>query len=197
MGITRASFAFAALTMLAGACSSQKSTASPTHAQSHAVPAGSQLTVRLNDEIGIHKSSPGQFFTAAVAAPVRAPDGTVAIHEGALVRGRVVSVEEGRTPSIRLSFQSVDSDRGPVPIWVTVRKTSLPGLVSAKEIHETNLPYNAVLYPARPNQAQAGRGIGGGPGETTPRVQLDLPPGSSLRLVLTQAFTPPAPAGKK
>jgi hypothetical protein len=203
MRTTTAAFVFASLTALsAGACSHQQQAAAPgSKAAAQAVPAGTEFTARLNDAIGTKISSPGEFFTASVVAPVRAPDGSTVIREGALIRGRVVGVDKGPAPSIRLSFQSLDTDRGPMPISVTVLKTTSPqATYRVEEVYTPNLPYNAILLPKAPTSVGGGPGEkggapGGAPGRApsqAPAAQINLPVGTPLQLVLTQPLSMPA-----
>src|SRR5690242_1875372 len=100
MGKTTAAFAFATMTALATACSSQREAATPTQARADSVPAGTEFTVRLNDAIGTTTSATGEYFTASVVTPVRTSAGKMVGPEGAVLRGRVVGVERGQAASL-------------------------------------------------------------------------------------------------
>jgi len=56
------------------------------------VPAGTTITVRLGEALGSKISSPGQSFTATLAAPIDV-DGKAAIPSGATVRGTVTDAK--------------------------------------------------------------------------------------------------------
>ena len=56
------------------------------------VPAGTTITVRLGEALGSKISSPGQSFTATLAAPIEV-DGKTAIPSGATARGTVTDAK--------------------------------------------------------------------------------------------------------
>ncbi|MBW3629650.1 MAG: hypothetical protein KY464_10165 [Gemmatimonadetes bacterium] len=75
------------------------------------VPAGTSFSVRLNQELSTRTSTVGETFTATLAEPLLADDGTTLIPSGATVRGRVTeSSKSGRTgqqAQLRIDFTSV------------------------------------------------------------------------------------------
>ena len=64
----------------------------PAAKQAVVVPAGTTITVRLNESVGSKISSPGQSFGATVATPVKVEGATV-IPEGAAATGTVVDAK--------------------------------------------------------------------------------------------------------
>jgi len=72
--------------------SAAKGAAAKPVAESIAVPAGTTITVRLGQALGSKISSPGQSFTATVAAPVEVGGKTV-IPSGAEARGTVTDAK--------------------------------------------------------------------------------------------------------
>lgn len=81
--------------------------------ESIAVPAGTEIRVRLSDSIATNRNTAGDSFDAVVAEPVLI-DGKTVIPKGAQVRGEVVSVREsGRLAGVarmRLELRSVEVD---------------------------------------------------------------------------------------
>jgi hypothetical protein len=61
-------------------------------AHRRSLPAGTLITVRLDDSLSISNVRPGDMFTASVAGPI-ASDGNTLIERGAPVRGRVESAQ--------------------------------------------------------------------------------------------------------
>jgi hypothetical protein len=70
-----------------GAMSNAMQEPSKPVVESVVVPAGTTLTVRLGQALGSKISSPGESFTATLAAPVEV-DGKTVIPSGATARGR-------------------------------------------------------------------------------------------------------------
>jgi outer membrane murein-binding lipoprotein Lpp len=68
--------------------SGQPANGQPAPAYNLTIPAGTELAIRINEDINVKHSHAGDHFTGEIAAPVTL-DGTVAIPRGAQVRGRV------------------------------------------------------------------------------------------------------------
>jgi len=192
MRTTTAAFVFASLTAFSGACSKGGQTpATPSSSQAAtSVPPGTEFAVKLNDPISTRTSTPGEFFTSTVVTPIRAVNGNLVVHEGALVRGRVVGIDEP-AGSVRISFQSIDTDKGPIPISVTVKKPRAQANYRVEEVYNPQLPYNAILLPPGGSTA-----VGGGPaqppqGGGAQKTQVQLPTGTQLQLVITQPLAMP------
>jgi outer membrane lipoprotein SlyB len=75
------------------------------------VPSGTQMAVRLNQELSTRTATAGTAFTGTLAEAVVASDGRTLIPAGATVRGRVTeskaSERAGQTATITLAFESV------------------------------------------------------------------------------------------
>jgi len=88
------------------------------------VPSGTAMAVRLDQTLSTDANNVGDSFTATVADPVIAGDGTVLIPSGATVRGRVTAVSEsghvGETAVIKLAFEAVSFGGKSFPLEATV-----------------------------------------------------------------------------
>ncbi|MFY9842860.1 MAG: hypothetical protein WA718_01385 [Terriglobales bacterium] len=97
----------------ASAPATQSAPATPVAPPPVVVPAGTVLTVRLEDAVGSRISSPGDIFRATLASPV-AVDGNTVIPVGASVRGTVVDakplgkIKGGAVLEIRLTSITVN-----------------------------------------------------------------------------------------
>lgn len=148
------------------------------------LPVGTQLSIALDDSLDSNDARQGDTFDAHVLTPVQTPDGTTLIDRGARVRGHIVAVNSTGTPSLALSFDSVDTSDGDKVINVTVQDAA---------------PYATATVPSPPNGAQAmlfpagaqnPNAIGGGPGggdqQQAQMNQLRLPDGAQFRVALSQ-----------
>jgi hypothetical protein len=178
---------------LAAACSSSNQQTQPqtaTQAQAPApIPAGTEFTARLNEAIGSDSSTPGQFVTLTTISPLQDIAGVVVAPPGSKVRGRVVSVDRGAIPTIRLTFSNLETkDHGTLSLAATVKNpaTGTPGATySTEEIYSPSLAYNAVLLPPGPGRPSGP--VGGGP--TEQGATIHVPAGTAFRLVLTKPLT--------
>src|SRR5581483_7304299 len=92
------------------------------------VPQGTEIRATLDKKLSSTTSVVGEQFTATVAEPVRAGDGSVAIPAGSKIDGEVTEVEQGKTlPSVRgkgklnMRFRDVMLPSGAVaPITATL-----------------------------------------------------------------------------
>jgi hypothetical protein len=88
------------------------------------VPSGTQMAVRLNQELSTRTSAAGTSFTGTLTEAVVAADGRTLIPSGATVRGRVTesraSERAGQTATIALAFESVAFGGRTYPISSTV-----------------------------------------------------------------------------
>ncbi|MBI4166793.1 MAG: hypothetical protein HY508_13790 [Acidobacteria bacterium] len=84
-----------------------------TRGQTVAVPAGTEIQVRLNESIATNRDTAGDSFQAVVAEPVMI-DGKTVIPKGAPASGQIVSIREsGRLSGVarmRLMLKSVEVD---------------------------------------------------------------------------------------
>jgi hypothetical protein len=83
-------------------------------------PSGTTMALVMNQELSTRSSSAGQSFTARLADPVYAADGTTIIPAGATVRGRVTdsraSERAGQQATITLAFETVSFDGRNYPL---------------------------------------------------------------------------------
>jgi len=100
------------------------------------VPTGTTMALVMNQELSTRSSSAGTAFTARLADPVYASDGTTLIPAGSTVRGRVTdartSERAGQEASLTIAFESVSINGRSYPISasaidVPVRRVSRDG----------------------------------------------------------------------
>jgi hypothetical protein len=86
--------------------------ADATPATADAVPAGTPMTLRLNETLGTEVSDVGDTFTASVAEDLVAETGRVAIPAGTTVYGSVTGLQRsdnvGEQAAIRLAFDRIN-----------------------------------------------------------------------------------------
>jgi hypothetical protein len=84
------------------------------------VPAGTSMALRMNERLSTETASAGATFTATLAEPIVADDGTSLIPAGATVRGRVTEARQaaraGQQPSLKVDFSSVSFGGRSYPI---------------------------------------------------------------------------------
>lgn len=89
-----------------------------------AVPAGSVVPVRLDQQLSTSGNAPGDPFTATTLAPLRDEAGREVIPAGAVVRGSVLAVDDaeeaGETSMLVLGFESVSAEGVRYPLRGTV-----------------------------------------------------------------------------
>jgi hypothetical protein len=155
------------------------------------VPEGRLIDVVLQQTIASELSPPGQRFTARVQAPVHSPDGRVLIREGAVLRGHVVDVDRWRRPSVKLSFDTIETIHGPVEIEATMMSMGAFHVSASPTLYERGRHgYDVALAPRdRPqpfDRSSSGVGYYG-----PPRPEILLPAGSEMRLVLRHPLLAP------
>jgi hypothetical protein len=96
----------------------------PPAAGSNVIPEGTKFIIRLNDKLDTAKLKSGKNFTAQLAEDLAAPSGAV-IPRGKKVKGHVSSVERGMHARLLLSFDSIDTQHGSMPLVATV--SGVPG----------------------------------------------------------------------
>lgn len=91
---------------------------------SRSVPAGTSMSVRLEQTISTETNSVGDSFSATLSEPLVAADGTTIIPAGATVRGRVTGVKTsgrvGETALIKVAFESISFGGESYPLRATV-----------------------------------------------------------------------------
>ncbi len=134
------------------------------------VAAGTQLTVRLTQNISTKTAYPQQPFTAVVEKPLRASNGTVLVPSGALLHGEVAEVSK-EPPTLTLNFTTIETDEGRAPISVDV-------LATDKRLYR--VPAASVGSPAY------------GFYDRRMASELMLPRGGQMHIVLTQPLVAPS-----
>jgi hypothetical protein len=115
---------------------SGRSTASKPVPQTVTIPAGTVITVRLDETLSSKSSSAGQGFSATVAEPV-AVDGKTVIERGAAARGTVVDAKSmghfkgGALLEVRLNSVSINGREISVDTGMVARSVSGKGKRSA------------------------------------------------------------------
>lgn len=88
------------------------------------VPSGTTMALQMDQELSTRNASVGESFTATLADPIIAADGTTLIPAGATVRGRVTGMQEsgraGETAFIKLAFEAVSFGGRSYPMAATV-----------------------------------------------------------------------------
>lgn len=187
-----------------GACASdQKEARSEASARIDGpyVAAGTQFAVVLERELGTSASPPGTTFDARVRSNLITTQGQTLVPAGAVVRGRVVDVDFGVEPTIKLVFDTISTVGGDVPIAATVKRAQEYVWIDPGFIYNPSLGYEAILYhplyhpgyvPPKPTP----------PGMSPQAVrsgEFAMPQGAELTLALTGPLLGPSahvkPAG--
>jgi len=193
---------FIAVAMLVAACGSNKRpldrsaatlasearNAPPTPAMSLAAATGSELRVRLDQDLGPGVSPDKKLFTARVVAPLLDKRGIVIVAPGALVHGHVVHVDEAQH-RVEIAFDRLETRDAVYVLQATVIAASPYALTVMPEGQATS---NTALL-----QGVAPTAIGGGPvppaseaDEDTPRGVAIVPFDAELRLKLMGPVVP-------
>lgn len=179
-----------------------------------AIPDGTRFVVRLKDKLDSNKIKPGKQFKAELMEDLTAPNGQVIPH-GKTLKGHVSSVENGFHGRMILSFDSIDTNHGSMPIAATVTsvpgehgvkpETGAEGEISRTDIDKRRAAEGAVIGAAAGTAtgavaggakgavigAVAGAGLGLGASILT-RRDLVLLKGQQLELRLDRPLTVPA-----
>lgn len=151
------------------------------------VPAGSKLALRLDKAIGTDLSEPGDWFTATVTRSVYNGKGDeLLIPTGAQVRGRVVRADGGKSPTLALELESIETMRGVMQLDAAISNVSST-MVDAPSPHRTTaspyadepgvVAYSTTVSPWEPSGNESGPPL---------ERQIRIPAGAALELVLTQ-----------
>ncbi len=179
-----------------------------------AIPDGTRFIVRLKDKLDSNKIKPGKQFKAELMEDLTAPNGQVIPH-GKTLKGHVSSVENGFHGRMILSFDSIDTNHGSMPVAATVTsvpgehgvkpETGAEGEISRTDIDKRRAAEGAVIGAAAGTAAGAvaggtkgavigavaGAGVGLGASILTGR-DLVLQKGQQLELRLDRPLTVPA-----
>lgn len=158
------------------------------------IPAGRQLSVRLEQPLDTAVSARGTAFTAVVLQPVQDSTGAVLIPVGARLRGHVHSVEGATGERLRLRFEGIDTVLGQASIAARVDNAEYTRYLGAPRfIPSYGASSWGYPYP-----------VGGGPGYRSwygdwgyynydvyiPR-EVHLPVGAAMHLTLTRPLLAP------
>ena len=154
------------------------------------IQAGSMLVVRLDAPIDTFDTAPGSRFTASVVAPLYSENGFMLVKAGAKVQGILVSSGTVEAPSVRLSFESIETARGKVPLRAVLRSTEHydwtgpPMYVPGQALR---WPYDFGDYheDAAPAGGIPGRPVVEGRTLMQPR-EIHVPWGAVMRLQVTE-----------
>jgi hypothetical protein len=131
----------------------------------NAIPDGTYFIVVLDDKLDTKKVEPGKKFKAKLAEDLVAPDGSV-IPRGKKIKGHVSDVERGVHARLLLSFDQIETQRGWVPLVVTV--AGVPGEHAVKR--ETGAEGEIERRGVDKRRAITAGAIGAGVGAVTGTV---------------------------
>jgi hypothetical protein len=163
---------------------------------------GTHVVVRLDEPIDTETSRAGQLFRASVDRDVRSPQGALLVARGASLVGHVVSVGTPFEPKIRLSLDTITTVNGLAAIQAAVRhaqRTTYPGPEAAPtngdtlchgSATETDPFCDSYLYRID-TDGYSDHGFGETPPTDDRPVEIRLPRGARIELVLTQPVVPP------
>jgi hypothetical protein len=152
------------------------------------VAAGTQFVAVLQQELGTARSSSGTSFTARVRNNLTTPDGQTLVPAGSELKGRVVSVDSGPEPSMKLDFETIGTTGGNVPIAATLTRAHEYVWLDPEFIYDPFAGYEAVLFhpvyrPGYVTPTPSGPGVR--PDVVYSR-EITLPEGAELTLTLTR-----------
>lgn len=102
---------------------------STTPANSSVLPAGANIDVRLDQEIGTKSSKTGDSFTATVDNQVLASNGEIVVPAGAKVYGRITGLQNsghaGEPAVVKIDFERIDINGQSHPFEAKVTATNL------------------------------------------------------------------------
>jgi hypothetical protein len=128
---------------------------------------------------------------------VRSPDNEIVIPSNAVVRGRVVAVEDRPAQSIKIVFEDIETVWGRAAMGATI-KSAAPYASTKPGLNGGTNPYDAALYlPASLPVLSTEEGvaaIGGGPRPEAEPAVLFLPRGAELRILLVKPLVAPPKA---
>lgn len=93
------------------------------------LPAGTEMTARLNQSIGTVSSRSGDSFSATVVNPVYAQDGSIAVPANSMLHGRITGVHNSSVPGqnnvIRLAFEEIEMRGKTYPVTASVSNVAV------------------------------------------------------------------------
>ena len=166
----------------------------PERVQGPYVPAGTEFVAVLQDELGTERSSSGTNFTARLQHDLKTPDGQILVRSGSELKGKVVSVDSGPQPSMKLDFHTIATTGGDVPIAATITRAHEYVWLDPEFVYDPFAGYEAVLYHPVYHPGYVGP-TSTGPGvrpEVVYSREITLPEGTELTLKLTRPLPGPA-----
>jgi len=170
------------------------------------IPSGTRVAVSLDEDIDTASARIGQDVTARAVASIRAPDGTIVVRKGAIVRGRLVSIGTRESPALRLELDTIDTTAGPVPIQASIRRARTLQYLPADLPRAQQRDWScASQRPEDPRCESYSRLVEGDRdiyadhkyGESPPAdsrpLELQLRRGTLVDLILTRPLALPAP----
>jgi hypothetical protein len=110
------------------------------------VPAGTDVVIILQQELGTATTPIGTAFEARVKDQLTTRNGHILVPPGALVRGKVVDVDRGVQPSMKLDFRTIGTTEGEVPIAATVKRAQEYVWIDPKFVYDPFVGYEAILH---------------------------------------------------
>lgn len=122
MGTAAATSACAARPEVSSVGPEAVSQTTPPDAATPYVPAGTLLTVRLDQPLDSFYTAAGSTFTATVVTPLRDERGATLVRDGARLHGTFVSSGAPDDPRVLVRIDTVDTAAGTLPISAAVRE---------------------------------------------------------------------------
>lgn len=172
------------------------------------VPAGTELSATLDQDLSTKQQGAGDAFTATVAADVSGPDGTVLIPKGATLHGQVTAVrDEGSSDEpayIQVAFEDLAMRGASTPVTAEVTSVQLR---RESETHDEAAKIGggaaiggllgALVSGGDAGGTVAGAAVGAATGTAitlgTAHQHAYLARGSTIGVRLTEAAQVPAP----
>jgi hypothetical protein len=164
------------------------------------VAVGTHFMVTLVDAIDTGRSHVGQEFLARVEAPLRGVANVILVRQGAMLRGRLMSVGTREVPTLRLELDTLDTVEGPAPVQASLRHARSQqydptGFLGADHRDD----YACAVQPAvdpfcdsyvrlvdMDRDTYADHKYGESPPTNDQPLEIRLPRGARLELVLTE-----------
>jgi hypothetical protein len=142
-------------------------------------PAETSFDVELETELNSVTNRAGEPFRVRLLTSIAADDGDAIAPPDAEIAGRVVDIRSGPAPAVLVRFDSIDTRWGPSAIRATFTSTQPDASVVGDRSRFAG--YDGAIRPAPGIPLLTDTAPGSAPA-------IRLPPGSRLRLVLTDAL---------
>ncbi len=133
----------------------------PPQYASNYIPEGTRFVVVLDDKLDTAKLEQGKRFKAKLGEDLVAPNGDM-IPRGKKLKGHVSSVDRGLHGRVLLSFDSIETRHGWVPLAATV--VDVPGEHAVKTGEEGEIEKKGVGKKRAAEGILAGAAVGAGTG---------------------------------